>query len=287
MPDILSLDYAVTPFLKTLGDRFFRNITDENRANISADIHDLQTATDIAVEKALIDFLGSISPYPVLSEESDKGDKEGRRRFAKEKAYWVTDPIDGTAYFRNLEYGEFGTLLALVVNGKVVAGWGYFPGEKAEDDIMVKSVTPDAVTINDMPTTRTASKEPIGQFGISKHAFDVTEEERRILATNKKAAGLEYDPRPKYHSIIRYAQGKLDYYVYIGSYPWDFCVSAKIVEALGGRMYKFDRTRNGMPFEGDAILDHTMTVGVVLPRVDPQQTILPIFKNTAWEKTCV
>lgn len=288
--DIKKLDKAVTPFLETLGDLFFRDVTEAKRHNLGP-ADDAQTETDLAVEAHVVAFLKSISDFPVLSEESAKTD-DARDVFLNAAAYWICDPIDGTTFFQKLEYGEFATLLSLVEDGEIVAAWAYFPGATAAEDVLAKSITPDTVTINDVPSvvasqTHKTHADYIGRFGISKNDYAVTADERAQFEKNKTDCGMTKHPRRPGHGHLKFARGQMDYFAHIGSHPWDYTVLAKFVTALGGQAYKFDAARGPCLYQDDVILDAEMVVAVTLPGIDYNAAIAPLFAGTRWEKTCL
>jgi len=287
---LAALDTKIDPFLRSLGDAFFRQVGEARRANISGNPADAQTETDLAVERAVMDFLGGLADFPVLSEESAKLD-DAREKFAAAPAYWVCDPIDGTTYFQRLEYGEFSTLLSLVQGGVIVAAWGYWPGETKEADCLIKSLTPDTVLIDGVPVmpvrTPKMPADYAGRFGISKSAHYVTAEDRATFDANKKRIGMTAKPRVPGHSTALFARGRLDFFAHIGTHPWDFTTMGKFVTALGGQVYKFDETRGVHLYEGDVILDDTMMLAAVMPGIDYNAAIAPLFAGTRWEKTCL
>ncbi len=285
--DLETLSARIEPFLKSLGDLFLRNVAASKRDNIGGNPNDAQTETDLAVEAHVMEFLRSISDFPILSEESAKLN-DSRDVFANAPAYWVCDPIDGTVFFQRLEYGEFGTLLSLVEGGNIVGAWGYFPFADKRDDVLVTSITPDAVYINGVRSHANSKTNGalLGRCGVSRRAKQVTDTDRARIEVNKTACGIT-PKRPSLHSVMRFARGELDYFVNVGSHPWDFTVMAKIVTALGGVCYKFSTEQSATLYEGDVILDAAMVVACVAHDVDYNAVISPLFVGTAYEKTCV
>ncbi|KKW12496.1 MAG: Inositol-phosphate phosphatase [Parcubacteria group bacterium GW2011_GWA2_49_9] len=81
---------------------------------------DFLTDADLASEKVILSALAAKFPdIPVLSEE--KGGAE-----TKEGYLWVVDPIDGTINFF-LQDDHWGISIALVKNGRTIAGVVYLP----------------------------------------------------------------------------------------------------------------------------------------------------------------
>lgn len=289
--DLRKFDKEIDPFMRSLGDRFFRNVDPAKRQNVSSNPADAQTETDLACEMAVCEFLRGISDFPILSEESAKLDKS-RDVFRQAPAYWICDPIDGTTHFQRLGYGEFGTLLSLVEEGQITGAWGYFPGAAKENDVLAKSTAPDEVFIDGVPSVVFARATDdlegiVGRFKLSKHATYVTEQERAQFDINKGIAGITAQAHIPGHSTLKFARGRMDYFAHVGSHPWDFTVMGKFVTALGGQVYKFDETQSARRFEDDAILDAEMVIALTMPGIDYNAVIGPLFKNTRWEKTCL
>ncbi len=82
------------------------------------------TIADQRAHKIIVEGLHELdSSIPVLSEESELPDFDTRRQWS---SYWLVDPLDGTKEFINRN-GEFTVNIALVENGRPVAGWVYVP----------------------------------------------------------------------------------------------------------------------------------------------------------------
>lgn len=90
---------------------------------------DLVTVADHAAELALASRLEATLPGShVVGEEAVAADPGVLQLFRKPGPVWVIDPIDGT---RNFAQGgtTFDVMVALVVDGRPVAGWIYAPAE--------------------------------------------------------------------------------------------------------------------------------------------------------------
>ena len=82
------------------------------------------TAADIAAHKVIVNGLQSLPyEYPILSEEDSLTPWEVRKKWYR---YWLIDPLDGTKEFINRN-GEFTVNIALIDNGRPVAGVVYAP----------------------------------------------------------------------------------------------------------------------------------------------------------------
>jgi len=79
------------------------------------------TRADLAADKALLEKLGKMGDFGILSEET----YDDKARLDKEYV-WIIDPIDGTADFIQ-KTGEFAVMVGLVKNGEPVMGVVHMP----------------------------------------------------------------------------------------------------------------------------------------------------------------
>jgi fructose-1,6-bisphosphatase/inositol monophosphatase family enzyme len=85
--------------------------------------NDLVTEVDEAAEAALREALHKVRPDArFIGEESVAHDPNLEQELTKGGAFWIVDPLDGT---RNYVAGapDFGTIIALVEDGRAQAGW--------------------------------------------------------------------------------------------------------------------------------------------------------------------
>ena len=88
---------------------------------------DLVTAADIAVEKRLAPVLAGMIPGSlVIGEEATAADPSLLDRVKGDAPVWLIDPVDGTLNFA-AGIPIFGTIVALVRGGQVLAGWIHDP----------------------------------------------------------------------------------------------------------------------------------------------------------------
>lgn len=82
------------------------------------------TDADRRANRLIVERLARLTPdIPLLSEESDVIDYSLRKSWQR---YWLIDPLDGTKEFINRN-GEFTVNIALIENGKSVAGIVHVP----------------------------------------------------------------------------------------------------------------------------------------------------------------
>ncbi|MGE0702263.1 MAG: inositol monophosphatase [Hyphomicrobiaceae bacterium] len=90
---------------------------------------DLVTVADHAAEAALSRRLSAALPGShVVGEEAVAVDARVLELFRKDEPVWVVDPIDGTRIFSQ-GGTTFDVMVALVIEGRPVAGWIYAPAE--------------------------------------------------------------------------------------------------------------------------------------------------------------
>lgn len=82
------------------------------------------TDADRRANRLIVERLAMLTPeIPLLSEESDAIDFSVRKSWQR---YWLIDPLDGTKEFVNRN-GEFTVNIALIEDGRAVAGVVYVP----------------------------------------------------------------------------------------------------------------------------------------------------------------
>ncbi len=91
---------------------------------------DLVTTADIEAEKKLTQRLQDIMPGSmVVGEEMVAADPHSLSTLQNDGPVWIIDPVDGT---RNFAKGDsvFGSMVSLVKNGEIIAGWIHDPARK-------------------------------------------------------------------------------------------------------------------------------------------------------------
>ena len=89
--------------------------------------HDLVTAADRAAEIALTERLPELVPGSiVVGEEAVATDPSVLQRLRGAAPVWIVDPLDGTKNFA-AGRGPFGTMVALVERGTLLASGIYLP----------------------------------------------------------------------------------------------------------------------------------------------------------------
>ena len=211
------------------------DIYDQDFAVEFKDDHSPLTSADKASHDVIVANLKRQYPgIPVLSEEGQGIPFAERSPWSR---FWLVDPLDGTKEFikRN---GEFTVNIALVVNGRAVAGVVYVPVQKTlffgaqgmgawkiVDDLQPKAIG-----------VRSAVKE-MGLTVVMSRSHPSPElsdylEEVNISEAMPVGSSLKF-------CVI--AEGKADLYPRLGpTMEWDTAAGHAIVEAAGGTVLQMD-----------------------------------------------
>lgn len=199
------------------------------------------TIADQRAHNAIISVLEKLD-IPILSEEGTHLPYEERKAW---KECWIVDPLDGTKEFikRN---DEFTVNVALVIDGKAVAGVIYVPVYKQLyfADELLGSFRCDDITENaKLEDLMAASKQlPIKEdrtcvrvVGSRSHMNDET----RLFIESLKDNGNEVELVSKGSSLklCLIAEGSADVYPrYAPTMEWDIAAGHAIVSASGAKV---------------------------------------------------
>jgi fructose-1,6-bisphosphatase/inositol monophosphatase family enzyme len=201
---------------------------------------DLVTVADREAEARLTEALTSLLPGSVVvGEEAVHADPQVLERLHGNEPVWIVDPLDGTANFV-AGTPEFATLVALALEGEVLASWTYVP----KLGLMATARRGNGAYVNG---ARVHTSPPVEgevlRISTSQDSF-VTEQHRRQLAglgTDKmsvrecRCAGLEY---------LELARGGIDAVAFTWEAPWDHAAGLLLTTEAGGA----SRTAAGEPF---------------------------------------
>lgn len=187
------------------------------------------TLADKASNKIIIEGLNSLDTnYPILSEEEAHAPYEERKNW---DTFWLVDPLDGTKEFINRN-GEFTVNIALIENGKPVAGVIYVPvtdvmywGNDQGAFIKRGEAEKEVLNVNNSLENRVAVRS-------KSHA---SEEEEAVLNKFKVTNSISVGSSLKFCMV---AEGKADvYYRHGPTMEWDIGAGQAILEAAGGKVY--------------------------------------------------
>ncbi|MEW2527752.1 inositol monophosphatase family protein [Streptomyces sp. NPDC047071] len=202
--------------------------------------HDLVTVADRLAEEFLTRELTALLPGSVVvGEEAVHADPSTYEAIAEGAPVWIVDPVDGTRQFVRGDAG-FCTLVALALDGVVLASWTYAP---ALDQCAV-AVRGRGATLNGAPL-RAGTPEPGRPLTVATSHPDFTTDDQKhallgvftdgFAARPCGSAGLEY---------LAVARGELDAVAFTWELAWDHAAGLLLVEEAGGAHL----TREGVPF---------------------------------------
>jgi len=208
----------------------FRKLTptDVTSKATAEDPLDLVTAADRAAEAALTARLPELVPNStVVGEEAVAADPSVLERLHGAAPVWVVDPLDGTKNFA-AGHGPFGTMVALVERGTLIAAGIYLP-ESDRTFLAERGLGAyvDGVRIQ----TRAQATGVLA--GTAYVRFMPDEAAAPLLA---RAAAHQQIPGVicAAHEYTQIAAGLKDYAHYYRLLPWDHAPGALIVREAGG-----------------------------------------------------
>ena len=187
-------------------------------------------AAEAALEIALKDF------YPgagFIGEESVAADPSRIKALGGEGAFWIVDPLDGTRNFVQLRE-EFGTIVALVVDGIIQAGWIYaIPDKKF-------AIASKGDGVSWAGEILVPLSPPTGVM-IGHRAIGNMEEpwKTRLVPRLKES----YQTEPVHCSAYGYLnliRGKKDFGLYSRCHPWDHAAGVLMLHEISGRAEYLD-----------------------------------------------
>lgn len=203
-------------------------------------VGDPVTAADLGAEHALTERLTALLPgSQVVGEESVADDPTLLSRLEQPGPVWVVDPLDGTINFAG-GLPVFAVMVALVDNGRTVAGW-------IHDPVHEMTATAAAGQGAWFGATPTKLNPPDGlarmsgalhtRFGDRDTAAHLAKQSSALAsALDLHCAGMEY---------LAMLAGRLHFAVYPRAYPWDHLAGALLIAEAGGHVARTD----GSPYE--------------------------------------
>jgi fructose-1,6-bisphosphatase/inositol monophosphatase family enzyme len=204
--------------------------------------NDYATIADIEAEAFLTPLLQSlITGSLVVGEETVAQKPEIYAQLGTADNVWVLDPLDGTGNFRK-GVPNFGTLLSLVQNGVVVAGWLY---HIPEDKIYVvqkgqgvclngEQIVATPCNIQQQAVINVSKKSAV--YGVFPHKGEKVEQLKVTLSEFVELTPCE----PSVSDFIKMIHGKLDAIFYTGSNAWDCLAGTLAVHEMGGACGKIN-----------------------------------------------
>lgn len=192
---------------------------------------DLVTVVDEAVEARLAPMLMAIVPGSVVvGEEAAAADPAILEQLTRQPDVWVVDPLDGTSNFAEGR-PVFAVIVALVRNGRTVAGWIHDPvggvtvTAKAGEGAWCGS---RRLTVAAAPT---APAEMTG--ALLAGVFGSRDLGRRIQARRERVRAIA-SLRCAGHEYLRLSEGRMHFALYTRLMPWDHAAGVLIHTEAGG-----------------------------------------------------
>lgn len=201
--------------------------------------NDFVTQADIEAERQLRRVLSDFYPAATfIGEEVAQSDPSLVTGLESSNgAFWVVDPLDGT---RNFVQGrdEFGTIVALVVNGEIRNGWIYAIPEKA----FAISEKGEGVTWRD---ERLRSLAPLDGDPEGYRAIGNMAEPWKTQLIPKMKEALKTEPAHcSAYAYLNLVRGLRDFALYSRVHPWDHAAGVSMLWEIGGRAeYLDDRSK--------------------------------------------
>lgn len=189
---------------------------------------DLVTAADRAAEAELTLRLPELVPgSSVVGEEAAAADPTVLERLRDRAPVWVVDPLDGTRNFA-AGHGPFGTMVALVERGVLLASGIYFT---ERDRMFLAERGLGAYLDGERLSRRPSSSEVLsGTVSTRYMPEDVARKVEARAAAHHHVPGVICAA----HEYTEIALGHKDYVHYYRLYPWDHAPGALIVREAGG-----------------------------------------------------
>ncbi|WP_030667620.1 inositol monophosphatase family protein [Streptomyces sp. NRRL B-1347] len=217
----------------------FRQLAEDDVVQKSGP-HDLVTVADRRAEEFLTRELTALLPGSVVvGEEAVHADPARYDAISESAPVWIVDPVDGTRQFVHGDPG-FCTLVALALDGVVLASWTYAP---ALDECAV-AVRGRGATLNGAPLS-TGTPEPGRDLTVATSHPDFTTDDQKRALLGVFTDG--FTPRPCGSAGLEYlavARGELDAVAFSWELAWDHAAGLLLVEEAGGAHL----TLEGVPF---------------------------------------
>jgi 3'(2'), 5'-bisphosphate nucleotidase len=235
MPEAGALLAALSALAHTAGIEVMRIYAEPVAAAVKADLSPV-TEADLAAERIILEGLARLAPeIPVISEEAAS---QGRIPQAAHQ-FFLVDPLDGTREFISRN-GEFTINIALIENGKPVAGVVYAPAIQRMFRGAVNTGAEQARLAADAPEI-SANWQPIRAVAVPAKALRVVaSRSHRDAETDAFLAAHDVADLVAAGSSLKFcliAAGEADLYPRFGrTMEWDTAAGHAVLAAAGGKV---------------------------------------------------
>lgn len=182
----------------------------------------LVTQADLAVEKRLLEMLGSSRPDDAILSEECGALGSGRRR-------WILDPIDGTYWFASGEH-SWGTHVALEQDGEILIGVISRPAY-GEFYWAARGLGAHRGALESVSSLERLRVSRVTGISDSRIMVWAPPEDPRHDVLRAHARHVE----PSIDGVLAVATGRLEAIVDAQGAIWDLAPAVAIVEEAGGR----------------------------------------------------
>jgi len=194
---------------------------------------ELVTVADVESEKWLtLELPGLLPGSRVVGEEAAYADPSVFAHLSNDGSVWVIDPIDGTSNFaRGSEI--FAIIVALVRDGKTVAGWIYEPigGALARGEVHA-----GVLLDGDRVRLGTAPAEARCDGVAARRLFARADNDETFI-------GNVYRPNCAGHEYVQIMRGDRCFTAYTKLMPWDHAAGSFMIGEAGGCSALLDGSR--------------------------------------------
>ncbi len=192
---------------------------------------DLVTVADEAMERRLSPLLTDLLPGSrVLGEEAAAADPTLLERLAGGAPLWVIDPVDGTSNFAASE-GDFGVMVALVKDDRVVAGWIHDP----RDGRMATAERGSGAWLNgNRQRVAKVPADPAMLSGVLLAGFFGNRELGRQVQARRDRVRTLKSRRCAASEYFRLGSAEMHFALFTKLMPWDHCPGVLIHAEAGG-----------------------------------------------------
>ena len=203
---------------------------------------ELVTVADEAAEARIERRLRDLLPGSrVIGEEAAAVDPRVLDRLDDPEPVWVIDPIDGTGNFARGK-PTFAVMVALVRDGKAVAGWIHDP----MTDRTAVAERGGGAWLGDRRLQIVPPRDPADLRGPLHAGQFATPEMARHVAARRKRVGAVRSLRCAGHEYLRLTvSGEIHFALFTKLMPWDHAPGTLILREAGG----VARTLDGAPYE--------------------------------------
>ena len=189
-------------------------------------------AAEVALEAALTDLLPGST---VVGEEGATRDAGVLDRLNRSAPVWVIDPIDGTA---NYAAGRepFGVIVALVQNGRTLAGWIHLP----LTDVMVTAVPGGGAWIDGNRVALKPAPPPSAMHAVFTMPGKGAGARRSVAEALADAVGSRGALTCVAAEYVDLAQGRTQVAFFSRLKPWDHAAGMLIHAEAGGHAAGLD-----------------------------------------------